>query len=141
MRMARLVLLAAVIGVLGALSTACGDDDANSSTKLKADLSEWTITLNKTEVPAGKVMITAKNNSKTEKHELVVVKSDVAPDKLPVIDGKVPEDSLDAVGEIAEFDAGKTESKQFDLAAGRYVLMCNLPRHYEQGMHAQLVVK
>lgn len=44
------------------------------------------------------------------------------------------------VGEISEFPPGQTCYAKFDLPAGDYVLFCNLPTHFEQGMAAELSV-
>jgi uncharacterized cupredoxin-like copper-binding protein len=44
------------------------------------------------------------------------------------------------VGEISETDKGKVVTKTFDLAAGNYVLVCNIEKHYGQGMFAAFTV-
>ena len=52
--------------------------------------------------------------------------------------------------EIEEFDPGKTGTATFDLAAGRYVLVCNIVQdepdgtkesHYLMGMSTEFTVK
>ncbi|MEO8501055.1 MAG: plastocyanin/azurin family copper-binding protein [Vicinamibacteria bacterium] len=91
-------------------------------------------------VPAGKVAVTAKNEGK-EKHELIALRTDLAIDKFPVVDGKVDENKLEGTDEIDGLDPGKSETKTFDLPAGRYVFYCNQPKHYEQGMRTELIVK
>jgi uncharacterized cupredoxin-like copper-binding protein len=92
-----------------------------------------------TSVKAGKVTFTF-TNSGTRQHEMIVLKTDEAFDKL-VIDtatNKVSEDK--SVGEISETDKGKVVVKTFDLAAGNYVLVCNIEKHYGQGMRSAFTV-
>lgn len=130
----------------------CGDDDEDSDggtkaasaaggTVVKTDLKEFSLVLESDEVAAGSITIEA-SNSGTIDHELVIFRSDAAVDALPVIDGKVPEDdpAVTFVDEISEFAAGTTASGTFDLQAGTYILICNIPAHYTQGMRAVLTV-
>jgi plastocyanin len=89
-------------------------------------------------VKAGKVTVTFQNTGNRQ-HEMIVLKTDTAFDKLVVgSDNKVSEDA--SVGEISETDAGKTVTKTFDLAAGSYVLICNIEKHYAQGMRSAFTV-
>jgi uncharacterized cupredoxin-like copper-binding protein len=87
---------------------------------------------------AGKVKITAPNDGKST-HELVVLRTNADPAKLPMKGGEVDEST--SVGEIADVEAGKTKSTTLDLAAGRYVMVCALPGHYQSGMYGTLTVK
>lgn len=75
-------------------------------------------------------------------HEFVVVRTDLAPDDLPIAsDGlSVDEDALSSVGEIGQVDLDTTESVTLALTPGHYVFFCNLDGHYLGGMHAGLVV-
>jgi len=89
-------------------------------------------------VKAGKVTFTFKNTG-TRQHEMIVLKTDEKADSLVVgSDNKVSEDK--SVGEISETDAGKTVVKTFDLAPGHYVLVCNIAKHYTQGMKSDFTV-
>jgi len=143
---------AALGAVLVLVLAGCGDgdDDSDGGTEgasaagdavVKADLKEFSLVLASDEVPAGSITIEAKNSGTIE-HEVVIFKSDAAVDALPVIDGKVPEDdpAVTFVDEISEFAASTTASGTFDLEAGRYILICNIPAHYTQGMRAVLTV-
>lgn len=129
----------------------CGDDKDDSAgatpasgegaTVVQADVKEFSLVLSSEEVKAGSVTIEAHNKG-TIVHELVIFKSDAAIDALPQVDGKVPEDDPNVafVDEISEFDAGASASGTFDLDPGKYILICNIPAHYEQGMRAALTV-
>lgn len=91
---------------------------------------------NRSMIPAGQVQFNLTNNGPDD-HEFVVFKTDLAADQLPVQDGQVVESdpSLQKMGEQEQFPAGETRSLTLNLAPGHYVLICNLPGHYEQGMH------
>ncbi len=73
-------------------------------------------------------------------HELVIVRTDVAADALPVAGGVVVESDLDVVGEIEEFPGGQDRSATFELSAGRYFLICNVPGHFALGMVTEFSV-
>ena len=89
-------------------------------------------------VKAGKVTFTFKNTG-TRQHEMIVLKTDEAVDALKVgADNKVSEAA--SVGEISETDAGKTVTKTLDLAAAKYVIVCNIEKHYAQGMRIAFTV-
>ena len=81
------------------------------------------------------------SNKGATAHELVVYQSDLAADKLPQAGGGVDEKQVTVVGRTASLDANKTESKKMDLKAGKYVLVCNLPAHYGQGMRIAFTVE
>jgi hypothetical protein len=92
-------------------------------------LQEFSVTPAQASAPAGRVTFQAKNTGPEDEHELVVIRTDRDPGDLPTkSDGSVNEEGagLDAVGEIEEFKVGTTQSKAFDLAAGSYVLICNV---------------
>jgi uncharacterized cupredoxin-like copper-binding protein len=96
------------------------------------------LTVEPVTVKAGKVTFTFKNTGNRQ-HEMIVLKTDEKVDALKVgSDNKVSEDA--SVGEISETDQGKTVTKTFDLAAGAYVLVCNLEKHYTQGMKSAFTV-
>jgi uncharacterized cupredoxin-like copper-binding protein len=90
------------------------------------------------------VTIDAPNDGQLE-HELVLFKTNTDPANLPTAsDGGVDEEKLDKVagevGEIADVEAGDSGSGKFDLTPGKYVMFCNLPGHYAQGMYGTLTV-
>jgi uncharacterized cupredoxin-like copper-binding protein len=94
---------------------------------------------------AGKTTIEAPNEGSVE-HELVLFKTNMDPAKLPTeANGEVDEEKLDEVaeeaGEIADVEAGDTKAEKFNLKPGTYVMFCNLPGHYAQGMYGTVTVK
>lgn len=66
-------------------------------------------------------------------HEFVVLKTKVAPAKLPVKSGKAVE--AGRVGKIGalKLKPGAVRTLNLNLGAGKYVLLCNLPGHYQAG--------
>lgn len=130
-----------VLGLAGLLAVACGGAStgaapktaAGGGTTVTAGLKEFAIELNAKSAKPGAVTFKATNKGTTP-HEMIVIKSDLAPDKLPVKDGKADVAGLTAVGVIAEMAAGKGDSKTFEMAAGKYLLICNVPAHYQTGM-------
>ena len=87
---------------------------------------------------AGKVTITAPNDGKVV-HELVLLKTDEDPAALPKKADEVDEST--SVGEIADVEPGSTKKATFNLAPGKYAMVCALPGHYEGGMYGSLTVE
>lgn len=106
---------------------------------LAVDLREWSVTPDRQSISAGALTIVASNPGRIL-HDLVIVQSDAGPKDLPVVDGRADESKMKIVGRFQEFKSGDKE-KQFALDVGRYLLICNLPDHYQDGMVAQLLVK
>ena len=128
-----LALLAAACG--GGNGTDQGTTAGSGATTVNVELKDFAITPEVSSATPGEVTFSATNAGPSE-HELVVIKTDIAPDQLPVESGAAEETGtdLEAIGEIKEFASGGTESATFDLEAGNYVLICNIPAHYESGM-------
>ena len=119
---------------LALLTASCGGDDGG----VGATLADFSITLDSDSAPAGDVTFDVSNDA-GQTHEFVVFQTDLAPDQLPTNeDGDVDEEGegVTLVDEIEDIEAGSSESLTVNLDAGSYVLICNLPGHYEQGMHA-----
>jgi uncharacterized cupredoxin-like copper-binding protein len=97
-----------------------------------------TMTVTPASVPAGKVKFVGKNMG-TIIHEIIVLKTKTPIDKLKVNSkGKVSE--AKSVGEISEFGKGKTKSVTLKLKKGKYLLVCNVAKHYGLGMRATFTV-
>ena len=96
------------------------------------------LTVEPASVKAGPVTFTLTNTG-TKKHEMVVLKTDEAIDGLKVgADNKVSEDTT--TGEVGETDIGKSGTVTIDLKPGKYILVCNLEKHYGQGMRVAFTV-
>jgi uncharacterized cupredoxin-like copper-binding protein len=103
-----------------------------------ASLSEFKILLDQAKFQAGQVSIKVSNQGAIV-HEFVIVKTDLAADKLPTAaDGGVDEESsaITRITEAEDINTGTNSSLEASLQAGRYVVFCNLPGHYAGGMRA-----
>lgn len=112
-------------------------------TKLTIAMTEFAFTPKDSTAPAGAITIDAPNKGKVT-HELVLIKTDLATDALPLAGTDVNEDAFDASalpGEIPDVGAGKTGTLTVTLPAGRYVVLCNVEGHYKAGMVGTLTVK
>ena len=133
----------------GALLAACS---AAPSKDIKGTLEEWKITLSPTTGAAGEITFTI-NNVGEKDHEFVVVRTDLAPDKLPTVAdgdeaGTVDEEGagIEAMGEKEDILAGTDNNVlKLTLAAGHYVIFCNVHDedlvHYQKGMHTDFTVQ
>lgn len=109
--------------------------EAKPSSAVQVDvvLKEWATDAKAARVRAGDVYFFVDNQGKAP-HELVVIRTDQAPDKLSVEHGRVPESKVEIIGEIEPFAGESKAGKAFKLAKGNYVLICNIAGHYELGM-------
>jgi uncharacterized cupredoxin-like copper-binding protein len=102
-----------------------------------------TLTATPDSLPAGDVTFTVKNTG-TIDHEVVVLKTDTAFDQLAV--GKSEPDKVDesaSVGETGDPALKPGETRSFTvkaMTAGKYVLVCNIEKHYAMGMRAPFTV-
>ena len=122
-----------------------------SGTPVAVTLQEYAVLPAIATAPAGTITFTADNKGPQMEHELVVVRTSLAPDRLPTSsDGSVDEEGtgVEAIGEIGEFPVGQMRSVTFTLSAGKYVLFCNVVKkegsqtlvHYKLGMRTAFTV-
>jgi uncharacterized cupredoxin-like copper-binding protein len=138
---------AAVSLILLLFLTACASastaqpSTAPTGTTIDATLDNFSVTLSANSAPAGAVTYNVSNASTTDVHEFVVARTDVAADQLPVgDDGTVDESALTVIDEIEDMETGGSGTLATNLTAGHYVLLCNVPTHYQQGMSADFTV-
>ena len=105
-------------------------------------------------LPAGETELVVRNSGRTE-HDLVIVRTKRAAGDLPMgLNGVAPQ----LAGKIVfgephsrheehgappkhHYTPGSAKKSAVSLTPGRYVLLCTLPGHYEQGQRAPLVVR
>ncbi len=134
----KIVLLVAMVLVLPLLA-AC----ANQAPKeIDVSLKTFTITLSSATAKAGDVTFHLKNDATDIAHEFIVLKTDLAADKLPYKDGgkQADEGNLNGMGEMEDIEPGKGGDLTLNLTAGHYVLICNTEDHYKAGMWAEFTV-
>ncbi len=111
-----------------------------SKGEIRADLREYSISLTSSTVRPGQVTFVARNAGGLA-HSFVVVKTDLAADKLPV-DGTAQQAKEDGkVGSLDNIDPGKSQNLRIQLPAGHYAVICNVPTHYQLGMRTDLTVQ
>lgn len=120
-------------------AASCGGSNSGSGSDVAVTLKDFSVTPTPATFPSGDITF-AIDNQGPSVHEFVIIRSDVAPDQLPVENGLIPEDKVDVVDEAEDIAPGTDTTLSVSLEPGSYVLVCNLPSHYEQGMHAAFTV-
>ena len=135
-----------------AASASAASPAPSGSTSVSVGLQEFAIVPSVASVPAGTVKFVAKNTGPDDIHEMVVLRTDLDPAALPVDkDGKADEegDGITSIGETGDVAVGETKEASFDLAPGKYVLICNIVQtepdgsieaHYKVGMRTAFTV-
>lgn len=113
---------------------------AAGGTTIDVGLKEFAIEPSAKTAKPGAVTFKATNKGTTP-HELIVLKSDAAPNALPIKEAKADLTGLTASLTTAELASGKAESKTADLTPGKYLLICNIPAHYQAGMTLAFTVQ
>jgi uncharacterized cupredoxin-like copper-binding protein len=103
---------------------------------------EWFFTPSVDTVPAGTVTFNARNDGVVP-HNFRLVRTDLAPDALPVDTetSMVDEGQLEKLARSEDLAAGEVEQIVVDLEPGSYVMFCNIPTHYQVGLYAGLTVE
>ena len=123
-----------ILGLVLVTASCSGDDDGG----IGVTLADFTVTADPDSASAGEVTFDVTNDAE-QTHEFVVFKTDLAADQLPTDEGGDVDEAgagVELVDEIEDIEGGSTQSLTVNLDAGSYVLICNLPGHYQQGMHA-----
>ena len=127
-----LTATALTVGLAG-----CGS--SGGGTPVAATVNQTSLAVTPASVKSGKTTFKV-TNAGSEKHEFVVLKTDTPQDKLtPGPGGDVSEDGK--VNEIEPFDPNATKSLTLNLKPGNYILLCNLPGHYQRGIHTGFTVQ
>ena len=134
-------LLLGVAGAAGATTTAQTLGIKLQDPSTDSSIAHMRIVLDQDTIKPGRVILQAENQSKNLVHEVIVGRDDGAKD-LPM-DAKhdrVIESRVRRLGEIADLAPGKTGKLTLNLKPGNYVLFCNQPGHYQDGMVTRLTV-
>jgi uncharacterized cupredoxin-like copper-binding protein len=138
---------AVVTNAQGAASAISGSVTAASGDQHEVNVTEkdFAIGLDNSSVSSGKVEFKIKNQGPST-HQIVVFKTDLAADKLPLntagTEVNETASGLTSVGKQGDIASGDSKTLEIDnLAPGKYVLICNVAGHYQLGMHTSLTVK
>lgn len=130
--MSRSALVLTTFAVAGAASPGAPTSDTSAAAStVTVRLKEWKVVPSARSVRAGKVTFVALNVGQLD-HNLVVLRTEFAPGKLPVVGARAKE--VGRVGKTPVFRPSQTRRLTLTLKAGKYVLICNVPGHYKAGM-------
>ncbi|HEY7270572.1 MAG TPA: sulfocyanin-like copper-binding protein [Dehalococcoidia bacterium] len=83
-------------------------------------------------------------NEGTMPHQFIVLKTDLAPDKLPTQGSpsqvNLSDNRLTVIYQYPAYPAGQANLIHLNLDPGHYVFICNLPGHYALGMRTDFSV-
>jgi uncharacterized cupredoxin-like copper-binding protein len=126
--------------------TAC---TSGSATTVDITLQEWSVLAAQDSASAGPVTFKVANIGPEDLHEFVILRTNLDPGALPTDDaGAVTEEGegIEVVDEIEDIPVGETMELTATLAAGSYVLLCNIysaeeeEAHYRMGMRTSFTV-
>jgi uncharacterized cupredoxin-like copper-binding protein len=108
---------------------------------IPATENDFAIALSAEKTPAGSTTFEVTNTGSTM-HEFVILKTDLAPDALPLDQGSVVESApgVTPVGGVSGLRPGAHKAVTVNLEPGNYVIICNVPGHYALGMNTGLRV-
>ena len=121
-------------------SCSSGPEALPADVQITVDMKEYNITVTPSSIKAGTIKFGVRNIG-TMEHEFDLIKTDLAPDKLPVDTGqaKAKEDGL--VRQEKSIQPNKVGTTTVVLAAGHYLIICNVAGHYQLQMRAELKVE
>ena len=101
------------------------------------------VSLDTKSVKAGKVTFAVVNSSKDTVHEVIVSSITDVNETMPYLnnDNRVDEEHGSHLGEVAELEPGNSGALTVTLKPGKYLLYCNIPQHYMDGMWTVLEVQ
>ena len=122
-------------------------DDAHTKMMGKMDqammkTASMGIKLDQITIPAGTVTFAVTNDSKDIIHEMILSPLKPNATELPYLpdEYRIDEEKAEHLGEVSELDPGKKGSLTVDLVAGTYIIYCNIPGHFIDGMWTTLTV-
>jgi len=118
------------------LTVACAEGDAVERSAVVDDTS---ITVDGPSLVEGRVRFVIENAG-TEIHEFEIFAGASAGQVLPVSSNVADTTGLSVVDEIENLVPNGTATLTVDLSPGTYLVLCNLPGHYAQGMSTTLTV-
>ena len=131
-------LVVALAAALAVISACGGAPESTEQPTLSVELTDFAVKADPGTVKAGHNVFAIRNRA-SMMHELVVIRTDLAPNALSIDGGKAKEEG--SVGSVANISAGVSRKLVLELPAGHYVLICNVPGHYQLGMRAALTVE
>lgn len=137
--MKRSVSVVAIAALAMLTLAACGSKESSSESgggnEVAVTLDDYAIRPASTTLPAGQVTFKVNNVGATV-HELVVIRTDLDPADLAVEGHEVNEEAtgMTPIGEVEDVQPGAATDLVLTLEPGKYMLLCNLTKHFERGM-------
>ncbi|HEX7195606.1 MAG TPA: hypothetical protein VF364_02095 [Candidatus Limnocylindria bacterium] len=122
-------------------ATATSSPAGAGGSTVQVNLQEWSVLPASDSTTAGSVTFQVTNTGPEDVHEFVVLKTDLDPAALPTDEtGAVTEEGagIELLGEIEDIAVGATAELTVPLAAGKYVLLCNIYDETEREAHFKL---
>lgn len=139
--------LIALLGAFALLANACsGGEGAGRSEKraeeVRVELREFEVDLDPASVDAGTVRLRITNAGNIN-HNFRLIRTRLAADALPTEGASVNEkaSAIEVIAKIAQIGSGETRTVTAELKTTRYVVICNVPGHYQSGMRATFRVQ
>lgn len=107
---------------------------------VKVSLEDNAIKISQASVKQGKITFQVVNDSITEKHEMVIIAKPAGQIPYDAKTKRVIEKKVKSFGEVADLKVGAKGQVAVDLKAGDYVLICNIPGHFMDGMRVDFTV-
>jgi uncharacterized cupredoxin-like copper-binding protein len=142
------VVALALFALVGCSSNSDGTSDGTSTEtqgegggEVAVTLDDYAIRPEAATLPAGEVSFKIENVGATE-HEMVVIRSDIDPATIPVEDHEIDEEApgMTPIGEVEDVQPSASKDLVLTLEPGNYILVCNLPKHFERGMVTTITV-
>ena len=100
------------------------------------------IQFSKYSAQAGPITFHIVNGADDMLHEFILIQTDAPASELPTDEttGRVLEDAVTIITAAEDIPPSNSRNITVNLAAGHYVMICNLPGHYQQGMRVDFNV-
>jgi uncharacterized cupredoxin-like copper-binding protein len=131
-------------GLLVVSAAACSGNGGGEDVDLQIDLADFSIQLSTDTLHAGDLTLAASNaGPTTHEFEVFSMPADTNLDELEIVNDVADVDAagMTVVDEVEDIVAGTTAELNVSLEPGTYAVICNLPGHYAQGMHASFTVE
>jgi uncharacterized cupredoxin-like copper-binding protein len=122
------------LALLGAVALAPAAATAEpAAQRISVKLIDYRVRASARNVPAGRVTLFV-HNADNAPHNLVVLRTRIAARALPVTGAHGRARELGRQGATSVLQDEQTVRLTLTLRAGRYLLICNVPGHYQRGM-------
>jgi uncharacterized cupredoxin-like copper-binding protein len=130
------LVIAAAAALFITASLVATPKHASADATISVSLDEFSVSASPASAPPGTNTFNVSNNGAIL-HDFYVIQTNLAPGSLPVDQNTAAVDlaQLNVIAQTQDVQPGGSDSTSASMAAGSYVLICNLPSHYEAGMY------